>query len=199
MFCASRLLHQVPQSLLAHRCSSLTCPAADSPTYSINLMRLCPSVAAESQNGRGEGGTLFPQTACGSNTVPCCYSSSMFLSGYFEEASLSTTSAPLLSPRMALPPTHTSYHNILHLCSAQPMSADVNDVVQPSCQLVVALTGTIHAIPSEKKPCSGQNRAMVTCCSEHVRCSPAALSPHPLLLSVGTRAHVLCSFLSGSG
>lgn len=151
------------------------------------------------QNGKGEGGQLFPQSGCRSNTVPCCYSSSMFLSRYFKETSLSTTSVPSLSPWMALPPTHTTYHNILHLCSAQPMSADVNDVVQPSCQLVVALTGTIHTIPGEEKPCSGQNRATVTCCSEHVSCLPAALSPHPLLLSFGTRAHILRFFLNCSG
>lgn len=34
---------------------------------------------------------------------------------------------------MALPPTHISYHNILHLCSAQTVSTDANDVIQPSC------------------------------------------------------------------
>lgn len=146
----------------------------------------------------GEGGKLFPQTGCGSSTVPSCFCSSVFLSGYFKEAFLSTTSVPSLSPWIVLPPTHTSYHNILHFRSAQPVSTDVNDVIQPSCQLVVALTGTIHTIPGEEKPCSGQNHAMVTCCSERVSCSPAVLSPHPLL-SVGIRAHVLCSFLNCSG
>lgn len=178
------------------------CPAATSgfthlqhQPYQALFLTCC-----REQEGRGEGGKLFPQADCGSSTVPCCYSSSVFLSGYFKEASLSTTSVPSLPPQMALPPTPTSYHNILYLRGAQPVPADVNDVIQPSCQLVVALTGTIHTIPSEEKSCSGQNCAMVTCCSKHVSCSPPVPSPHPLSsLSIGTRAHVLGSFLSCSG
>lgn len=61
----------------------------------------------------------------------------------------------------------SSYHNVLHLCSAQPVPTDVNDVIQPSRQLVIAFTSAIHTIPSEEEPCRSQNRAVVSCYSKN--------------------------------
>lgn len=47
-----------------------------------------------------------------------------------------------------------AHHRILDLCSAQPVAADVDDVIYPPCDLVIAALGSVSTISSKVVACT---------------------------------------------
>ena len=49
-------------------------------------------------------------------------------------------------------PPQKSYHGILYLCGAESVPADVDDIIHPACDLVVATFMAVSTVPTEIVP-----------------------------------------------